>query len=204
KPFILNSRGLKVHINEDTFLWNKLKGGCTIALGNLYDLYIDELFTYGSKIHNNREYVKDCIHDMFLDLYKYHRNLAKTDNIKYYLLLSLKRKIIKNIQSNRNHQEIDIHNTNEQEFYIESIEQELINEESFAEKNLELIKALNLLPRTQKQGLHLRYNENKSYEEIAKTMNITVQTSRTTIYRGIKSLRKRLTLFIIILSNISF
>lgn len=195
---------MKVHKNKDTFLWNKLKGGCTIALGNLYDLYIDELFTYGIKIHNNREYVKDCIHDMFLDLYKYHRNLAKTDNIKYYLFLSLKRKIIRNIQLNKNHQEIDIHNTEEQEFYTESIEQELINKESFTEKSLELIKAINLLPRTQKLGLYLRFNENKSYEEIAKTMNITVQTSRTTIYRGIKSLRKKLTLLIIILSNISF
>lgn len=196
---------MRVHKKEDIFLWDKLKGGCTTALGNLYDLYIDELFSYGIKIHPNKEHIKDCIHDLFLDLYKYHNNLAKTDNVKYYLLLSLKRKIIKNIQLNKTHSpEIDLYNINDQEFYTDSIEEELIKEESFAEKNLELIKALSLLPKTQKQGLHLRFNENKSYEEIAKTMNITVQTSRTTIYRGIKSLRKKLTLLSIILSSVTF
>lgn len=196
---------MRVHKKEDIFLWDKLKGGCTTALGNLYDLYIDELFSYGIKIHPNKEHIKDCIHDLFLDLYKYHNNLAKTDNVKYYLLLSLKRKIIKNIQLNKTHSpEIDLYNINDQGFYTDSIEEELIKEESFAEKNLELIKALSLLPKTQKQGLHLRFNENKSYEEIAKTMNITVQTSRTTIYRGIKSLRKKLTLLSIILSSVTF
>ncbi len=103
---------MNIHKKEDAFLWNKLKGGCTTALGNLYDLYIEELFSYGIKIHQNREFVKDCIHDLFLDLYKYHSNLAKTDNVKYYLLLSLKRKIIKNIQLNKTHlPEIDILNT---------------------------------------------------------------------------------------------
>ncbi|TCK80784.1 RNA polymerase sigma factor [Albibacterium bauzanense] len=194
---------MNIHKKDDAFLWNKLKGGCTTALGNLYDLYIEELFSYGIKIHQNREFVKDCIHDLFLDLYKYHNNLAKTDNVKYYLLLSLKRKIIKNIQLNKTHlPEIDILNTYNQEFYIGSIEEELIKEESFAEQDLKLTKALDLLSKTQKQGLYLRFNKNKSYEEIAKTMNITVQTSRTTIYRGIKSLRKKLTLLSIIISSI--
>lgn len=196
---------MNVHKKEVSSLWDKLKGGCTIALGNLYDLYIDELFSYGIKIHHNREYVKDCIHDLFLDLYKYHSNLANTDNVKYYLLLSLKRKIIKNIQLNKVHlPEVDIHTIADQEFYTSSIEEDIIEEESLAEKNLELTKALNLLPKTQKQGLYLRFNKNKSYEEIAETMNITVPTSRTTIYRGIKSLRKKLTLLSIILSSLSF
>lgn len=195
---------MRVLKKEDLLLWNKLRGGCTTALGNLYDLYIDELFSYGVKIHQNREYVKDCIHDVFLDLYKYHSNLAQTENVKYYLLLSLKRKIVKNIQLNKVHlPETGAHHTYNQELYTESIEEELIQEEEFAERNSELSNAINLLSKTQQQSLHLRFNENKSYEEIAKTMSITVQSSRTTIYRGIKSLRKKLTLLLIILAGVS-
>ena len=42
----------------------------------------------------DRELVKDCIHDLIFDLYKYRKNLAENDNIRNYLFKSLKRKVL--------------------------------------------------------------------------------------------------------------
>ena len=79
----------------DNLLWTKLKSGDINAIGDIYELFIDDLFTYGIQLSDDKDFVMDCIHDLFLDLYKYKKNLSMTDNIKYYLLRSLKNKIFK-------------------------------------------------------------------------------------------------------------
>ena len=79
----------------DVQLWMEIKKGDLKALGHLYDLYINVLFSYGIKHSKDKEHVMDCIHDLFLDLYKYKEKLTCTDNVKYYLFASLKRKINK-------------------------------------------------------------------------------------------------------------
>ncbi|WP_179008932.1 sigma-70 family RNA polymerase sigma factor [Winogradskyella forsetii] len=50
-------------------LWAQLKGGSISALGDLYDLYIDDLFSYGMQYCADKTKVMDHIHDVFLNLY---------------------------------------------------------------------------------------------------------------------------------------
>ena len=56
--------------NREVVLWCKLKKGDIGAFGDLYELFIDDLFTYGIQFSQDKHYVMDCIHDLFLDLYK--------------------------------------------------------------------------------------------------------------------------------------
>ena len=178
----------------EIILWERLKKGDLDALGSLYNKYIDELFAYGIQISTDKSYVMDCIHDLFFDLYKYKGKLASTDNVKYYLLKSLKRKIFKKNATKI----ISLSQTNEfpisttDGIYSSSIEDEIIASEHVSEKTLQLTTALNFLSKKQRRALFLRYNEDKPYEEIALIMEVSVQTSRTIMYRAIKILRKRL------------
>ena len=80
--------------------WIRFINGSSIAFKELYDLYIDELFSYGISIHGNKDLVMDCIHDLFIDLFDNPR-MAQDVNVKYYLLASLKRRIIKRKQETR-------------------------------------------------------------------------------------------------------
>jgi RNA polymerase sigma factor (sigma-70 family) len=70
-----------------------------------------------------------------------------------------------------------------------SAEEEIIVNEIKDERIYKLSQYINLLSKKQRQGLFLRFNEEMDYEDIAKIMNVSVQTSRTTIYRAIKALR---------------
>ncbi|MFT4780608.1 MAG: RNA polymerase sigma factor (sigma-70 family) [Psychroserpens sp.] len=184
---------MKAKKGIDFLLWAKLKDGNIEALGKLYDLYIDDLFRYGIQFCSNKTEVMDSIHDVFLNLYKYRNKLADTNNVKYYLLRSVKNQILKKGKGKLQIQAIDDNNLFLKDFSA-SAEEEIIVNELKNERAYLLSKSINLLSKKQRQGLFLRFNEEKDYEDIAIIMNVTVQTSRTIIYRAIKSLRNSMLL----------
>ena len=187
----------------ELLLWAKLKDGQIEALGALYDLYIDELFSYGIQFCSDKTEVMDSIHDVFLNLYKYRNNLANTNHVKYYLLRSVKNQILKK-SSNK----FQIESIQDKTLFLSdfeaSAEEAIIINEIKSERTYKLSKSINLLSKKQKKGLFLRFNEGMDYEDIAKIMNVSVQTSRTIIYRAIKSLRNSMLSFFLFLFHISF
>ncbi|MGX1929900.1 RNA polymerase sigma factor [Flagellimonas sp. 2504JD4-2] len=179
---------------DEHILWNEIKKGNVIALGQVYDLYIQVLFSYGFQLSKDKTYVMDCIHDLFLDLYKYREKLSDTDNIKYYLLTSLRRKV------NRKYKQNLVHFAEKEAFenhlnmlqHVLSPEERIIALENDSKKGKIWQKANDFLTKTQVKGLQLRFKEGRPYEEIAEIMDVSVETSRTIIYRAIKSLRKNM------------
>ena len=58
-----------------------------------------------------------------------------------------------------------------------------------SEKQEKLSVVLEKLTKKQKTGIFLRFNQEKSYEEISEIMGISIPTARTLIYRALKVLR---------------
>lgn len=193
------------HKGQDNILWGKLKEGDIKALGHLYDLFIDDLFSYGIQFSQDKHYIMDCIHDLFLDLFKYRKKLASTDNVKYYLLRSLKNKILKSQKSKHIQLSSDSFlKKRDDQNYTTSFEEDIINAEFLDERSLKLSNAISFLSKKQKQGLFLRFTEEMNYEEIALIMNVSVQSSRTIIYRAIRALRKHFMILFIFCQNIFY
>ncbi len=179
--------------NNESQLWSKLRRGHIDALNELYNIHADLLYDYGIKLTTDSESVMDCIHDLFLDLYKYRKKLAKEVHVSSYLLKSLKRKIVERYKdkiillSPEDDYSARIFKNEEC-----SIEEEIIrNEEKFA-LNLNMSNSLKSLTRKQQEVITLRFTENRSYEEIALDMGVSIQTARTTLYRAIKELRRKI------------
>ena len=178
-------------------IWLNLKNGDKAALGELYDEYIELLYSHGMSISKDRAHVMDCIQDLFIDLFKYRKNLAMTDNIKYYLFKSLKRKINRKyfrkiiplsmeVQDSKNYK-----NKN----YSKSHEETIIANEVTSRRTNNLMLGINSLTKKQRKVLFLRFNKEKTYKEISEIMEVSLETSRTTIYRAIKKLRKNVSYF---------
>ncbi len=177
-----------------TKLWGELKTGDVNALGKLYDLHVDALFEYGSHSVNDKEYIMDCIHDLFLDLYKYRAKIVIPENVEYYLIKSLQRKINRKYKSKTiATSDVSLFTQNQ---ITPSFEKEIIAQQHNREKIKKLKTAFQQLTKRQKKGITLRYSENKPYEEIAEILNVSVSSSRTIIYRGIKVLRQHLAVFL--------
>ena len=69
------------------------QSGDVTAFSTLYDMHINILFNYGSKLTTDKELLKDCIHDVFVKLYSKKNELDIINNLKSYLFISLKNKI---------------------------------------------------------------------------------------------------------------
>lgn len=176
-------------INSDYFLWKRIKAGETKAFHELYSLHADVLFSFGTIFTKDHELVRDCIHDLFFDLYKYRKNLADNDNIRNYLFKSLKRKIQASGNSKLNivYSEDFRNETDRQTNYSENEENEEL------ETNLDRItKAMHQLPERQQEILNLRFQLDLPYTEIAEILNISIESVRTSVYRSIKLIREEL------------
>ncbi len=177
--------------NVDSILWAKVKLGDLDAFNQLYDNYVDKLYAFGIQHTNDKEYVMDCIHDLFLDIYKYRKKLSDVDNVKFYLFKSLKRKINRKFKSKIRFFSTE-DNKNEIRSANASVEESIIQTENANEISAKLSLAMGALSNKQRRGLSLKFDEKKSYEEIAAILGISIESVRTLIYRAVKKLRSEI------------
>lgn len=176
-------------IAADNILWDHIIQGEQHAYRELYELYAEMLFRYGLRYIKDTATIKDCIQDLFTDLYHYRKNLAVNVNIRFYLLRSFRRKIHGVVKKNAPLR----HTADPEEYfsinYQPDVEELLIAAEQQQEMLRLLARELNELPARQKEVLFLKFNCNLSYEEVAGIMKISVPTCRTLAYRAFRQLR---------------
>ena len=179
-------------INKDYYLWKSFKEGSDDSFSKIYDQYADALYRFGMHFSKDKDFIKDCIHDLFLDLFKYRNKLSMTDSIRFYLVRSLRRKIhqakIKAIPLNYDKNIISF-NDNQ----VLAFEDSIIAIETEVENTRVLKKAMKKLTDKQREGLSLKFEHNLTYPEIAEILDMTVESARTSIYRALKILRKSIT-----------
>lgn len=180
---------MEKEINSDYLLWKRIKAGETQAFQDLYMKYADVLFSFGMIYSKDQELVKDSIHDLFFDLYKYRKNLSDNDHIRNYLFKSLKRKIQLAQKA-----KLKLVYTNEIWDEAEGKGGFLMSEaEDLTEENLkEIQQAVDKLSEHQQEVLKLRFQIGLSYDEVARILDISVESVRTLVYRTIKLLREHL------------
>lgn len=178
------------NVKKDIDLWSQIKKGDVNAYHELYDRYIDSLFTFGINYTNDEALVQDAIHDVFVDLYRYRKSLADEVIVKSYLFKSIQRDIFKKLKSQTKVVRLDT--VAEGTYKTDSAEDELISSETTLTNHVNLALALTSLTKKQRQALHLRFTEDQSYDEISSTLEITLESCRTLIYRALKELRKKL------------
>jgi DNA-directed RNA polymerase specialized sigma24 family protein len=89
----------------DNKIWEAYQKGNKEALEIIYRRHVNDLYNYGMKIKGHESLIKDCIQELFVELWYSKNNLSSTDNIKYYLLRAIKFKI-------NHHLKIELHHNN--------------------------------------------------------------------------------------------
>lgn len=187
-----NTVNLQVAFNERE-CWRELISGNRSSLEAIYRSYAKDLYRYGCSLVSNPDLVKDCIQEVFIDIWKYHRNLKDTDNVKFYLFKCLSNKIFKE------HKEIDKRNEVAHEHHesttvyaFENIENKLINLTRAEQTQQRLALAVQELPLRQKEVITCLFFEQFTYEQTSKHMNITLRSVYTLAWKALSSLRESL------------
>ncbi len=175
---------------SDAVVWDKFKEGNEAALSKIYHSHIDSLYNYGIKFNNNSDFVKDCIQELFFELINHRSNLGSTNNIKFYLLKSLRRKIARHsgkiIHLRFGNNDGDEVSDNP----VPSAENMLIDEETNFEMEGKVKVLLQKLSKRQKEAIYLKFYQELGYDEISDVMSISYQSARTIIFKAIKTLRQ--------------
>jgi len=172
----------------DSEKWKRYKKGDNGVLSAIYTDNAKILYQYGLKFTSKRSIIEDAIQDIFSKLVSDRESIGDTDNIKFYLLISFKRRLFRLLK-----RELRYDYSLGSDNYIfgvrYSIEHDIIlNEDQNLQANL-LIRLLKKLSPHQKEAIYLKFTLGLTYEEISEILNMHIESSRNLIYRAIKSLK---------------
>ncbi len=177
-------------LKNDEVIWCTFKEGDKQAFAMLYRRYFKILFQYGIKMADDRDLVKDCIHDLFIELWKNKENLTDPRSVKAYLLSAMQHKLIRQLTRLRTRQnEITRMNV---PAIVGCREDQIIEDQIHLEQNCIVTKALSSLTKRQQEAIYLKFYGNLSYKEVATMMSISVDSIYNLISKAIDSLQHEL------------
>lgn len=176
---------------SDITLWKQLKDGEKSALELIYRTYAAQLLKYGRKFSKNDQLIEDCVQDLFIELWRNREGVSMTDSIKPYLLLSLRRKVIRQLDKSK--KTVSDKEPTELDFETEiSIDHTLIEQEISSERATQLKTAMENLSKRQKEVIYLKYITGLDYEDISEVMNLNYQSARNLVSSALRALKKQM------------
>lgn len=183
---------------DENLIWDLFKGGDKSAYAYFYDTYAALLFRYGCKVVSDRELVKDCMHDLFTEIWKNKSNLSNPASIKNYLVKSLRNKLVREISKQARFVTEEVVLESDYGF-ANSNEFDIVLKETKHENEKKLIRALRTLSNKQKEVIFLLYYNNLSPAEVAAIMSVSVRTIYNTAFNAVQSLKAEMAAVIILL-----
>lgn len=180
---------------DDGMAWSELIEGNKEGLEKLYNTYSPVLFRYGMAIKAESSLVKDCIQELFVDLWKYRTKLRKDSDVKLYLFKALSNRVFKELSIEKKNQQKQEKLCYDLVFLEESAEDMLITNQRNESLQKKLQLALEKLPPRQKELIQLLFFENQSYEFSSKILGITIDSCYTLAWKAIANLKKGILVF---------
>ncbi|GAB4022185.1 RNA polymerase sigma factor [Spirosoma koreense] len=178
---------MNVDLLDDNVLWQRFRTGDTVAYDQLVLRFYQPLFRYGTRLDPDEEYIKDCIQDVFVELWQRRKTVSETEFVKFYLLKSLRRRIFRG-RAKWGSSWAPVDDT----YYFEvefSIEAKLITQEVAHGQAQQLETLLNQLSRRQKEVIFLKFYQNLTHEQIAEVMSLNRQSVYNILHEALQKLR---------------
>lgn len=188
--FSENTSATKDTSTDERRCWKLFLEGDLKAWEQIFKLFYKDLYGYGLKLSARPELTKECIHELFVDLWDRRNHLDEATSVKAYLLASLRRKLLKTLKKERKYFADFEFNEMNASGGIQFSPEEVIIKRERKDKNLRaLYEALDALPDRQKEVVYLKYFNGMSYDEMEEILGINYQSIRNHICRAVKRLR---------------
>ena len=175
--------------SEEYIILRKLQNGDSGALDILYLRYASKVRDFALRLLKDQTDAEDITHDIFLRIWDHRRNLEDVYSFKGYLF-RMTRNAIFNVMKRRQMQYKYLKTTESR------IEERAKVEPSDAVSTDELLEMIDLavrnMPEQRRKVFYMSRHENMSYDEIAKTLNISPRTVQYHISNALAELRKLL------------
>lgn len=173
-----------------TEIWLRFRSGDRNAFSEIYEEFVDGLFSYGSKITGDRELLKDCIQEVFYNLYRYNPNLHHPEYLEFYLFRSLRHEIFQKLKKGKKESTLPYDEIRQFELKFQ-IEQETFQKESDQYRDDTLNQILKTLDPQKREMLFLKFTTGLNYAEIGQLTGMSPDAVKKQIYRTLSHLRSK-------------
>ncbi len=172
-------RGLKILPMRDEELIKEIAKGNEKALKELMNLYRSRLFFYAYGILQNYEDAEEAVSETFYQVWRSAKSFRGGAKVSTWLF-----GITRNVSRNMLRKRLREPKT------LEIMEQDALLDDTHLEgEDIQLIKeALEKLPPTHREVLHLAFYEDFSYEEIANILGVPLGTVKTRVFHAKRKL----------------
>ncbi|WP_254560349.1 RNA polymerase sigma factor [Dyadobacter diqingensis] len=175
--------------DANAVLWLKFKSGDAAAFGELSQVHYRSLYNYATKFSSDSEFIRDCIQELYLDLWERRAFLSETAFVKSYLLKALRHRLIKESVRLKRFKE-----PKELLFAPDgadlSVEATIIENEHLKHQIKRLNQIVSHLSKRQQEIIYLRFYQNLENEDISHVMNLGRQSVANLLYRTIKEIKE--------------
>lgn len=190
-------------LKESVKKWQQFVSGDSEAYSWLYKTYIQVLYSYGTRFTSDFELIKDCIQEVFTNIWKNRTNLSPPGNVKVYLMVSLKNSLIRHLYKKELFHDYDIDEAIT--FSLEpTVEEEYIDNEESDHIQQKVKEILSLLTPRQQEIIYYRFIQELSFEEICTLMDLNYQSAQNLIQRSLHKIRDSYGSFELLVILISF
>lgn len=173
-------------------VWDKMKSGDEKSLSEIFTFYYSDLYSYGIKIFDLPDLVKDSIQDVFMRIWEKRTTIGDVQNPKAYLISSVRRKLFDNKELQTDEISDELLKKEGKQNFSFSISDFIEIEETSQQIRNSLVQAINSLPERQRELVFLRFYYNLKYLEIARIMEVNQQTVRNLMQRTLSNLRSKI------------
>lgn len=153
---------------------------------NIYQSNYSMLYLHALKMLGDADLAKDVVQEIFTNLWLKRDELTMLSNPRSYLVQAVKNKILDIYAHNLVIRKFQ--NTIPSDFYIDHQEQ---NDENILLAQVE--KEISLLPEQMRKIFEMSHLQEKSNAQIAKELQISINTVKTHIGRALKKIRFKFT-----------
>ncbi|HKJ41559.1 MAG TPA: RNA polymerase sigma-70 factor [Sunxiuqinia sp.] len=168
---------------KDQTIWNNIVSGDVTALRQLHDRYYYQMYLWACKYLGNESEAEELVADCFIKLWNQKQQIIIRQSLKAYLFLMLRNHIISHLRKSKSHMEVgtvrvpdipDQVDSSEPEFYVK------------------LYRTIEKLPEQRRRILELAVFDALTYKEIARELDISVNTVKTQMARAYRFLKEEL------------
>ena len=161
------------------------------AFSAIYNIYVNDLLSYGISLGIEEQTCRDAIHDIFYKLFVEKSKLKDVRNFSAYLFRSYRNHLLNTIEKRSKILDFNIEDL---PFTTEiTILDLMVSEEETAKLKKRVEHLLNELSPRQREAIYLRYMQQMDYEEIAALLNMNSNSARRLVSRAMESLRETAT-----------
>ena len=181
--------------NVDEMVWHRFKTGSEHDFALLFERYSTPLLKYGLTLEADRDRVKDAIQELFIGLWQQRQQVAEVRSVRFYLLSSLRRALLRQKATDRRLRHDQTAYIRSTDGWTSPADHQLLTSEQCTTQEGLLARAVNDLPKRQREAIFLRFYEALPYDDIAVIMSLGYQVVRNLVHRAVKTLRQQLSRF---------